>query len=392
MSDAGRGHGRGIDLPDLDAEGSDRRPVSVRTVLFLAWLSVLVAGFCWDLFVLGPRDTVVFGWTMAVHEWLFVLSLSVFLFYVVVPLARRPTLTRYYWDRLREDRVGTAAFCYLVGFFVVGMLGPAVVGVPKVASVTPPHQPPVGVGVDARFVATCAGQEAMGKCWGTLANPLGTDGNGRDLVVLTVNGARLALEVAFVSAALLVPLATAVGTLAAEAGGRVEEVLMRFVDLQQIVPAFFVYVVAQYVYAPRFSLLLLVFGLLSWGSVARMVRSEAVGRRDLGYVRAAESAGAGHLFVVRHHVVPNVMGTVVAAVTLQIPTLVLLEAALSFLALGDPRVFSFGQTISVGIGTTAFPRYWWVSTVPGVVLVVTVVALNLLGDALGDVLDPRVEG
>lgn len=392
MSDATGEVGDGdVELPDLDEIDGPRFWLSIRTWAFVGAAIAVLSGFLYDLLYLDPREDVVFGWEMALHEWLFVLSLVVFLFQVLVPLASRPKLVRYYLGRLRDNRVGFAAFLYLVAFTLVGLAGPAVVGSPSIASFDPPHQPPVGFGVDARFVSTCAGTVVDGTCQGSLQYPLGTDSNGRGLVILLVAGSRLALEVGFVSAMLIVPLATAVGTVAAEFGGRVDELLMRFVDVQQVVPAFFVYIVAQFVFAPRLTLLLVVFGTLSWGAIARMVRSEAIQRSQLGYVRAAEGAGAGRPWIVRRHVVPNVTSTVVAAVTLQIPTLVLIEAALSFLALGDPTVNSLGQTISTGMTAREFPRYWWISTVPTLLLVVTVVALNLFGDALRDVLDPRME-
>lgn len=391
---AGTAPGTGaIDLAyDLPEPGRRRLPrTSRRTLVFLVAVAGVVAGFAYDYAVLGPREGVVFGWDPAVHEWLFVLSLVVFCFYVLVPLAANPRLTRTYWRRLRNRPVGLASFLYLVAFFVVGMVGPVLVGPMSLTNFNPPYQPPVGLEAPKVFVTTCAGEVSGGQCHGSLQYPLGTDGIGRDVVTVVVHGVRIALEVALVSAMLVVPLATAVGTVAAEFGGRVDDVLMRAVDLTQVVPAFFVYIVAQYVYRPRLSMLLVVFGLLSWGSIARVVRSEAIGTREADYVRAARCAGAGRLSVVRRHVVPNVTNTVVASVTLLIPTLIIIEAALSYLALGDPTANSLGYAISAGLNTTEFPTYWWISTVPALVLVVTVVALNLFGDALRDVLDPRMD-
>jgi peptide/nickel transport system permease protein len=274
--------------------------------------------------------------------------------------------------------------------FLVALVGPAFVGVPKIGF-DPPYQPPVGLSASSVDVSPCVGQATDGVCFGTMKHPLGTDGNSRDVVTIVVTGLRISLEVALISAMLLVPLATAVGTVAAEYGGWVDDVLMRFVDLQQVVPAFFVYIVVQYVFEPRLTLMLVVFGLLSWGSIARMVRSEAVQKREAEYVRAAESAGASRPWIVRKHIVPNVSNTVISAVTLQIPTLIVIEAALSYLALGDPTVTSIGNAISGALNQTEFPAYWWVSTAPLVALLITVVALNLFGDTMRDVLDPRME-
>ncbi|PSQ16959.1 ABC transporter permease [Halobacteriales archaeon QS_8_69_26] len=379
------------ELPDLEGISRGPLPGNWRTWAFLLSVAAVVGAFAYDYTTLGPRETIVFGWDLALHEWLFVLSLAVFVFYVLVPLVTNRRLTLTYWRRLRDRPLGLVSFLYLVVFFLVGMVGPEVLGAPSVATFNPPYQPPVGFDASNVFVTTCAGEVSGGKCHGSMEYPLGTDGNGRDMIVLLVNGMRVALEVAFVSAMLLVPLATAVGTVAAEYGGWVDDVLMRGVDLLQVIPAFFVYIVVQYVYEPHLSLLLVVFGFLSWGSIARLVKSEAEGTRQAEYVRAAECAGAGRLWVIRRHVVPNVINTVISAVTLLVPTLIIIEAALSYLALGDPEANSLGYVISAGLNTTEFPTYWWISTVPAVLLIVTVVALNLFGDALGDVLDPRMD-
>lgn len=387
-----RGADDPLELPDLDEVDGPRLVLAPRTWVSLLTIAAIALGFVYDYAVLPARQGIVFGWDLVIHEWLFVCSLSVFCTHVLVPLARNRELTRHYWRRLRSNPIGLWSFLYLVGFFLVGMIGPAVVGVPQTTTLQPSYQPPVGIGVDSRFVSTCLGTVAGGACHGTLAYPLGTDGNGRDVVVVVTNAMRLALEVGFISGMLLVPIATLVGTVAAEFGGRVDEVLMRFVDLQQVVPAFFVYIVAQFVLAPTLTLLLLVFGVLSWGAIARMVREEARQRREREYVRAVESAGGSRLWIIRRHIVPNVTNTIIPAVTLQIPTLILIEAGVSFLALGDPTVSSFGWAISAGLTATEFPMYWWISTVPAIVLIVSVTALNLFGDALGDVLDPRRDG
>jgi peptide/nickel transport system permease protein len=193
--------------------------------------------------------------------------------------------------------------------------------------------------------------------------------------------------VALITATLLVPIATVVGTVAATVGGWVDAVLMRYVDVQQAVPAFFIYIVAQFLYYPSLALMVGVFGLLNWGGMARLVRADALRTREEGFVLAAKSSGNSPLRVVRRHIVPNVSTTILTAVTLQIPTLIIIEATLSYLVLGDPRVYSWGQM--VGVGMREFPTYWWVPTMPVVALLLTVVSLNVLGDALRDAFDPE---
>jgi peptide/nickel transport system permease protein len=135
-------------------------------------------------------------------------------------------------------------------------------------------------------------------------------------------------------------------------------------------------------------LLVVVFGLLSWGEVARLVRSEVLQLREKPFVLATRAAGASEPYVVRSTVLPNVTGTVVTAATRQASTLVLLEAALAFMELSEGSTGSWGETISSGV-TEVFPTFWWMSVWPVVALMMTVVALNVVGDAARDVLDPR---
>lgn len=359
-----------------------------RTTAFAVAVLGLGLLFAYDRFVVPPRTPIAGEWDPASIDWLFYLSLLVATFYLVVPLYRNRPLTRYYWDQLRTDRLAVASLAYLGLFVVVGALGPVVVGEPSLTA-APSFQPPAFASVPSGFVGRCAGPVVDGRCHGTLAHPFGTAGNGYDVLVYVVGGMRVALEVALVTATLLVPLATAVGTVAAHFGGWVDEVLMRYVDVQQVVPPFFVYIIAHFVYGGSLLLFVTIFGVLNWGGIARLVRSEALQKNEAVYVAAARSAGAGRLLVVRRHLVPNVSSTVVTAVTLQVPTLILFEATVSFLDLAAPGVPSWGNVIANGM--QGFPVYWWIATVPAAFVFATVVSFNLLGDALRDVLDPRGE-
>lgn len=386
MDDGAGGHAR-VDWNALD--GRRGRLPERRTLAFAAAVAGVVAAFLYDYRVVPPRTPIAGGWDPARMDWLFYLALLVVLFYLVVPLYRNRPLTAYYWRRLRTNRVAVASLGYLAAFVAVALVGPPLLGDPELSPAT--QQPPAFTTVPVEFVRECAGPVTDGQCHGTLAHPLGTDSNGKDVLVYVVAGMRVALEVSLVTALIMVPLAVGVGTVAAHFGGLVDEGLMRYVDLQQVIPPFFVYIIAHYVYGGQGSLLLLVaiFGLLDWGGPARLVRSEALQKNEAGFVMAARSAGAGRLRVVRHHLVPNVSSTVVTAVTLQIPTIIVVEATVSFLELGAPGVFSWGKLIGVGI--TNFPNYWWIALVPTAFMFATIVSFNLLGDALRDVVDPRSE-
>jgi peptide/nickel transport system permease protein len=207
-------------------------------------------------------------------------------------------------------------------------------------------------------------------------------------VTLLVSGMRVAVTLSLVTATIIVAVATAVGTVAGFVGGRVDAALTGYVDLQRTVPAFLVYVVFAFLTKPSLLGLVIVFGLLNWGGVAHVVRSEVQAVREAGYVRAARSAGAGRVHVLRTHVLPSVSGGVAVATTRQIATLVLVEAAISYLELNDVMVRSWGEIVASGMGQW-FPVNWWVVAWPGLALVATVVAVSVVGDALRDVFDPR---
>lgn len=373
---------------DIDWDAASGPRVATRTRVFLAGLVALGLAFVYDYRAVASDEPLVGEWVVTQMDWLLLVSLLALACYVAWPLAENRRLTRHYWRRLRSNRLAVASLAYLVVFFVLGLLGPALVGRPEIELVAT-HQPPFAASVPTEYVADCLGPVADGRCHGTLERPFGTDGNSRDVLVYTINGMQTALQVSLLTAMVIAPVAIAVGTVAAYFGGWVDEILMRYVDLQETIPPFFVYLVAQFVLGPSVLLIVAVFGLLDWGSVARLVRSEALKKREEAFVLAARNSGAGRLQVLRRHLVPNVSHTVVVAVTLQLPTLILIEATLAFLGFGAPGTWSWGTIIAAGM--RQFPTFWWVPMFPVAAMAATAVSFNLLGDALRDVLDPRVE-
>lgn len=301
-----------------------------------------------------------------------------------------PRESRTYWRRFRRDRAALVGAAVLALVGALGLLGPLLAPDPRVVP-GQALQPPLFFPVEASVPLRCLGETTVSGgtrlCHGTLAHPLGTTGSGADLLALVVAGARVSLQVALVTTAIVATLGTLVGTTAAYAGGAVDELLMRYVDLQATFPSFFLFVLLSYLFEPSLFLLVCLFGLLGWENTARLVRAEALQRVSEPYVRAAEAAGAGRGWVLRRHVLPNVSNSVVVTVTLLVPAFVLLEASLSFLGLTAPSVPSWGRTVAAGRGDlTTAP---WVATVPGVALFCTVLALNFVGDGLRDALDPR---
>lgn len=325
-------------------------------------------------------------WALAPLDWLFVMSVVVFAAYVGVPLAVNRSLTKTYWADLRENRLATASLVYLTLLFLAGTLGPVLIGF-QPSELVRGFQPPVLTSVPASVPPQCVGSIVDGACHGTLVHPLGTNGQGQDMLRMILAGSRVALQVAFVASMLMVPIGTAVGVIAGFRGGIVDQALMRYVDVQSVIPAFLVYLVLIFVFGRSLYLIVVVFGLFSWGGVARIVRSEVLQRRAVPYVEAAKTAGAGPLYIVRRVLLPNISSTILTEVTRKASYLVLIEAALAFMELSESGTGSWGELISDGMGQF-FPMTWWISTMPVVALTFTVVAFSVLGDALRDVLDP----
>jgi len=196
--------------------------------------------------------------------------------------------------------------------------------------------------------------------------------------------------VGLIATLLSITLAAAVGLTAAYYGGLVDEVLMRYVDIQITFPTFFLFLLLAYTVGGSLFVLILIFGLFGWGSSARIMRAEALQRREEPYIQAAKNAGASSFWTVRRHLLPNISNSLITAASLTIPSIILAEAAIAFLGLGDLTVASWGRIISGG--RDQLRTAWWIATIPGVFLFFTILAFNFLGDALRDALDPRHGG
>lgn len=369
-----------------------------RLRVFLAGILAFAGGFYYEHF---QGRSVPFLSNLEPMDWLLAASLLSLAVFVVVPLVQHPAVTKQYWQRLREHRFGLGSLVFVALFFAVGLLGPLFVSEPTEWVLTRSYQPPVYTTVDTQWlVGSCVGEVTNGRCHGTWQYPLGTTRLGKDMIPFLVLGARTSLKIATVSAALIIPTGLSIGLLAAHAGGTTDRLLMRFAELLQTVPAVVVYLLfSRWNNEYRLVVLVVIFGLTCWGGLARLVRNEALQLQDRQYVKAAETSGADGQQVMRWHLLPNISRSVLTNVTLQVPLLILTEAALSFIilkapqagrvTLGDPTIVSWGQTIHLGIRSAGIYPAWWIATFPSVLLVLTVLSFNLLGRTLGDVLDPK---
>ncbi|HEX5580957.1 MAG TPA: ABC transporter permease, partial [Gemmatimonadaceae bacterium] len=223
----------------------------------------------------------------------------------------------------------------------------------------------------------------------SLAHPLGTDDVGRDLLSRVLHGGRASLGVALLSTLIATTLGTLVGTVAGYVGGATDAVLMRAIDVLLSIPRLLVLVAVLALWPGSSTLTLIVLvGVTSWFPLTRLVRARVRSVSASDHVAAARALGAGHLRLVLRHVLPNAAGTVLVAGTLVAGDVILLEAALSFLGVGlQPPDASWGNLVRDGMGSIA--TAWWLTLFPGLAIAVTVTAINMLGDALRDTLDPR---
>jgi len=217
---------------------------------------------------------------------------------------------------------------------------------------------------------------------------LGSDQFGRDVLTRLLYGARVSLGVAFLSVFLTMLLGTGIGLVAGYRGGWVDTVLMRFVDLLLAFPRIFLVLLIISLTKPSLVLVVLVLAVTGWMATARLVRSEVLSVRERDYVQAARALGIPTWRILLRHVLPNTVAPIVVSATLMIGNVILAESVLSFLGLGVPvPTPSWGAMIDEG--RAVFPGVWWLATFPGLAITCTVVAFNLLGDGLRDVLDPR---
>ena len=219
---------------------------------------------------------------------------------------------------------------------------------------------------------------------------LGTDTMGRDILSGIVTGARVSLLIGVVSTVVSLLIGVSIGAVSGYFGGWIDATLMRFTELFQAIPSFALAIVLVAIFQPSVQSIVTAIAIVSWPPVARLVRSEFLTLRQRDFVAAAQLAGQSTPRIILTQILPNAASPIVVMASLMVATAILLESSLSFLGLGDPNQMSWGYM--VGSARTVLRQAWWMAVFPGVAILLTVLALNLVGEGLNDGLNARADG
>lgn len=271
---------------------------------------------------------------------------------------------RTLWIRYRRNKAAVVGLCLLSVMIGLAVFGPSMAPYNPFEFKGDPFIPP-----GAQFL-------------------MGTDHIGRDVFSGFLFGARISLLIGVLSALTAAGTGILVGSLSGYFGGSLDHALMRLTELFQVVPRFFFALMITALFGASFYNIIVVIGILSWPSVARLVRAEFLSLREREFVLAVKGLGAKTTSIIFREILPNALTPVVVVFSLEIANAIILESMLSFLGMGDPTAFSWGYMLNTA---QAYLRLaWWLAAMPGFGILLTVLAFNLTGDGLNDALNPRL--
>ncbi len=271
---------------------------------------------------------------------------------------------RTFWTRYRRNRGAVAGAAGLALVVAAALFGPIIYSVDPFDMVGRPSQPPFG-----RFL-------------------LGTDVAGRDILAGILNGARISLVIGMLASFAATLVGVAFGAVAGYYGGWIDDVLMRVTEFFLTIPSFVLAVVVVAIFQPSVVTVTAAIAIVSWPSVARLARGEFIAQRDREYVQGCRAIGMPDWEIILLQIMPNALPPVIVVSSLMVATAILTESGLSFLGLGDPNLVSWGYMI--GVARTVLRTSWWMAAIPGVMILLTVLAINLVGEGLNDALNPKL--
>jgi peptide/nickel transport system permease protein len=296
-------------------------------------------------------------------------------------------LLGYYWDRLKRNRLSLVGLGFIIFLALVGILGPLFTQDPTKADFEIANLPPLGATMQQSVYDIKTNTFTTRMIEGSRDHPLGTDSKGRDMLAMLVSGARISLLVGLLATGIAIFLGTVIGVVSAYLGGWADNVLMRFTDIMMTFPFFLLLVLIVFLFGPSLTIIVVVIGLTGWTGAARLIRSEALSLRTRDFITASKALGASDARIVFNHMIPNVISLVIIMSTLSIPGVIMAEASLSFIGMGDPMSTSWGTILNAG--QHSMDTAWWVAVEPGIMLFLTVLSFNFFGDGLRDAFDPR---
>ncbi len=274
---------------------------------------------------------------------------------------------KYFWMRYKRNRAAVGGLVIVFGVVVAASMAPLLFAEDPLFIVAPPDLWPFA---DASHL-------------------LGTDSIGRDIAAIMFHGARTTLAIGIVAALLASTMGVVIGAMAGYYGGWADDILMRFTEVFQTIPNLIFLLAVVALLGAEIETIVLAIGLVSWPSIARLVRAEFLSLREREFVLACRTIGMSPPRIIFSQILPNALPPVIVMTSLLVAGAVLFESALSFLGLGDPDVASWGRLI--GEGRSSLRTAWYISAIPGVAILLTVLGLNLMGDGLNDALNPKLK-
>jgi len=351
-----------------------------RNLIFIGGLFALTVVLLLDIYLVDDRILEPMGY-LGLFFALLVIC------YLLYPLYVNRRLTKYYWERTKRHRLSVLGLAFIFFLIAIALIGPYLTQDPTKVNFGEKNLPPIGYTSEQSLYDTKTGEMVTTETLGTWHHPLGTDEKGRDMLAMLVSGARVSLYVGFLATLMAIFIGAIIGVVSAYLGGWGDNVLMRFTDVMMTFPFFLLLVFIIFIFGPKLEYIILAIGLTGWTGTARLVRSDSLSLRTRDFIMASKSLGASGTRIVFRHLMPNVISSVIVIATLSIPGVILAEAALSFIGLGDPSKTSWGLILNAG--QRSLDTAWWVAVEPGIMLFLTVLAFNFLGDGLRDAFDPR---